>query len=62
MREMWSYLDIVDEMLFEGQPGPEGERWDGVRRIEGKASSRAKNRRVSTGSSEEKTLDWYVQV
>jgi len=52
-----SYLDIVDEVLFEGKQGPEGERgWDRVRRkIEGKASSRAKNRRVSTGDSEGKT-------
>jgi len=36
-----SYLDIVDELLFEGKQGLEGERgWDRVRRkIEGKASS-----------------------
>lgn len=52
-----SYLDIVDEVLFEGKQGPEGERgWDRVRRkIEGKASSRAKNRRVSTGDTERRT-------
>ena len=52
-----SYLDIVDEVLFEGKQALEGERgWDRVRRkIEGKASSRAKNRRVSTGDSERRT-------
>lgn len=53
-----SYLDIVDEVLFEGKQGPVGERgWDRVRRkIEGKASSRAaKNRRVSTGDTEGRT-------
>ncbi|KIM44135.1 hypothetical protein M413DRAFT_17932 [Hebeloma cylindrosporum] len=52
-----SYLDIVDEVLFEGKQGPESERgWDRVRRkIEGKASSRAKNRRVSMGDTEGRT-------
>ncbi|KAF8966757.1 hypothetical protein BDZ97DRAFT_1657173 [Flammula alnicola] len=55
------YLDIVDEVLFEGRKGvgtggngKEERGWERVRRKrEGRASSRAaKNRRVSTGMSD----------
>jgi len=49
-----SYMDIVDEVLFEGKPVPGEQRgWDKVRRKrEGRAVSRATRRRVSTGDTE----------
>ncbi|KAF9560411.1 hypothetical protein CPC08DRAFT_762703 [Agrocybe pediades] len=55
-RVVGSYLDIVDEVLFEGKRVSGEERgWDKVKRKrEGRAVSRATRRRVSTGDTERK--------
>ncbi|PPQ63658.1 hypothetical protein CVT24_004432 [Panaeolus cyanescens] len=48
-----AYLDMVDEVLFEGKPGEDGRGWDKLSiKLQGRASSRNKGRRSSSSDVE----------
>lgn len=51
-----AYLDVVDEVLFEAKPEEEIRGWDRLRtKLQGRASSRMKGRRVSSGDAESRS-------